>query len=281
MKPRVHVFELNRGALTVLILGVLVEGVLLFAAGFWTGDRWLRPGRESARAAPAPTSAAARAARARTPPASPASRVGTQSRSLRSRLQARDPRQRARDRALAPVRSARSSAHSSRRGYPPHTRSPATRSRGGAAGDNVLMVRFDRSQPVPDTPYGSVIYRAARRHEMNPTLVAAVAWAESSFDPEAVSAKGARGLMQVMPDTAGRFGVAPADLFDPESNVDAGTRYLSWLADRFSGDLERILAAYNAGEAAVEEHGGVPPYAETRGFVSRVYSKLGLEGTAE
>ena len=88
-------------------------------------------------------------------------------------------------------------------------------------------------------------------------------------------------ISDLPPAPPGEPGSLTVDLFDPEWNVDAGTRYLSWLSDRFSGDLERILAAYNAGEAAVDDHGGIPPYPETRGFVRRVYSKLGLEGAPE
>lgn len=135
---------------------------------------------------------------------------------------------------------------------------------------------FLDSQPVPATPYGHLIYDAARRHALNPELVAAVVRAESAFDVGAVSHKGARGLMQLMPATAQRFGVAAENLFDPGSNLEAGTRYLKWLAERYGGDLPRILAAYNAGEATVERYGGVPPYRETRDYIRRVFSVLGL-----
>jgi hypothetical protein len=140
-----------------------------------------------------------------------------------------------------------------------------------------LQLRFENGQPVPDTPYGGLIFAAARREELNPALVAAMVRAESAFDPGAVSVKGARGLMQLMPATARRFGVPTGDLFNPERNLEAGTRYLSWLVDKFPDDLQSVLAAYNAGEANVARYGGVPPFRETRGYIKRIYGTLGLE----
>lgn len=137
--------------------------------------------------------------------------------------------------------------------------------------------RFDDSQPVPRVPYGEQIYQAARRHGVDPEVVAAVVRAESAFDVGAVSVKGARGLMQLMPATARRFGVSEERIYDPEANVEAGTRYLAWLLERFDGDLALALAAYNAGEGTVERYGGVPPFRETRGYVQRVFSVLGLD----
>ncbi len=140
-----------------------------------------------------------------------------------------------------------------------------------------LRIGFEDGQPVPATPYGNLIFAAARREELNPALVAAMVRAESAFDPGAVSVKGARGLMQLMPATARRFGIASGDLFSPERNLEAGTRYLSWLAKKFPDDLPRILAAYNAGEANVARYGGVPPFRETRGYIRRIYTTLGLD----
>ena len=128
----------------------------------------------------------------------------------------------------------------------------------------------------PPTPYGELVHAAAQRHRLNPALVAAVMRAESAFDSRAVSRKGARGLMRLMPATAERFGVPVADLFTPERNIEAGTRYLRWLVDRFGDDPQRVLAAYNAGEGAVERYGGVPPYRETRGYVSKILAALGV-----
>lgn len=140
--------------------------------------------------------------------------------------------------------------------------------------------RFDESQPVPQVPYGDQIYEAARRHGVDPRLVAAVAGAESAYDVRAVSHKGARGLMQLMPATARRFGVTEDRIHDPEANVDAGTRYLAWLLDRFDGDLALALAAYNAGEGTVDRYGGVPPYRETRGYLQRIFGTLGIPQAA-
>ncbi len=140
-----------------------------------------------------------------------------------------------------------------------------------------VRIGFEEGQPVPDTPYGHLIFAAARREELNPALVAAMVRAESAFDPGAVSVKGARGLMQLMPATARRFGVVTGDLLEPERNLEAGTRYLSWLTKKFPDDLPRILAAYNAGEANVIRYGGVPPFRETRGYIKRIYETLGLD----
>lgn len=109
---------------------------------------------------------------------------------------------------------------------------------------------------------------AARRHGLDPALVLAVVHVESGFRPDAVSPKGARGLMQLMPGTATRLGVE--DSFDPEQNLDGGTRHLGDLIARYGGDVKRALAAYNAGEGAVERHRGVPPYGETRSYVRNV-----------
>jgi len=137
-------------------------------------------------------------------------------------------------------------------------------------------VRFRADQRPPSTPWSAAIFAAARRHGVNPDLVAAVARAESAFDPRAISPKGARGLMQLMPATGRRFGLRTFELFDAEKNLDAGVRYLAWLADRFDDDLARVLAGYHAGEGAVERFGGVPPYRETRSYVRTVYALLGL-----
>ena len=111
------------------------------------------------------------------------------------------------------------------------------------------------------------ILRAGRKLEVSPALVKAVIHAESAFDPDATSRKGARGLMQLMPVTARQMGVA--DPLDPAQNILGGTRYLKHLMGRF-GDLELAVAAYNAGPEAVRRHGGVPPYRETRSYVRNV-----------
>ncbi|HEY7215504.1 MAG TPA: lytic transglycosylase domain-containing protein [Thermoanaerobaculia bacterium] len=122
--------------------------------------------------------------------------------------------------------------------------------------------------------YGSLIRDAAVRHALSPSLVEAVARVESGFNPAAVSRKGARGLLQVLPATARRFGFRGDRLLEPEHNLAAGTAYLAWLLDRYGGNLDFALAAYNAGEGAVDEHGGIPPFRETREYVRRVKAAL-------
>jgi len=108
----------------------------------------------------------------------------------------------------------------------------------------------------------------AADHGLAPELVLAVVTVESGFRPEAVSPKGAQGLMQLMPATAAALGVE--DAFDPAANLKGGVRHLRDLLVRYEGDLPRALAAYNAGEGAVERHRGIPPYAETRAYVREV-----------
>ena len=143
------------------------------------------------------------------------------------------------------------------------------------------MPRDERYQPIGDLDpdrvrirsapqhwqYDGLIGLTAREHDLQPALVKAVIAAESNFDPEAVSRKGAQGLMQLMPATAAQLGVD--DPLRPTDNVRGGTRYLRSMIDRY-GDLERALAAYNAGPQAVDRWGGVPPYRETQDYVRRV-----------
>jgi soluble lytic murein transglycosylase len=118
--------------------------------------------------------------------------------------------------------------------------------------------------------FAHVIRTAAERHGVDARLVEAIVQTESAGNPTAVSPKGARGLMQLMPERAAELGVR--DSFDPVQNVDGGVRHMRDLLQRFGGDVTLALAAYNAGEAAVRAHGGVPPYAETREYVRRVRS---------
>jgi soluble lytic murein transglycosylase-like protein len=129
---------------------------------------------------------------------------------------------------------------------------------------------------VPTSPYGELIHATAQRHGVSPALVAAMMRVESAHDPRALSHKGARGLMQLMPATAARFGVAVEELYQPERNLEAGVRYLAWLTRRFGEDPVRVIAAYNAGEGAVERFGGVPPYRETQRYVEKVLGLLGV-----
>jgi hypothetical protein len=138
-----------------------------------------------------------------------------------------------------------------------------------------FALRFTAGQEPPPTPYGDLFFESGRRFSLNPALLAAIARAESNFDVGAVSHKGARGLLQLMPATAERFGVSSGDLFDPRRNLEAASRYLVFLIDEFEGDPHKVLAAYNAGEGAVRRYGGVPPYRETQSYVGRVLTSLG------
>lgn len=140
-----------------------------------------------------------------------------------------------------------------------------------------LELAFREEQAAPGTPFAEEILAAARRYDVNPAVVAAVMRVESAFDPRARSHKGARGLMQLMPATAARFGVGVDELYTPARNLEAGVRYLRFLRDRFGDDPVRVFAAYNAGEGAVERYGGVPPYRETRDYVKKVFGRLGVE----
>jgi soluble lytic murein transglycosylase-like protein len=125
-----------------------------------------------------------------------------------------------------------------------------------------------RLVPVPSADLEPLIQRQSDSQNLDPKLVKAVIQVESGYNHRALSNKGAMGLMQLMPDTASLFNVRNA--FDPEENLRAGTRYLRQLLDRFAGRVELALAGYNAGPGAVEKHGGVPPYAETRDYVKQV-----------
>jgi soluble lytic murein transglycosylase len=116
--------------------------------------------------------------------------------------------------------------------------------------------------------YDEVIRSASDRHSIDADLVRAVIKAESDFNSNARSSKGAMGLMQLMPDTARLYNVLNA--YDPVDNVEGGVRHLRMLLERFQGDLRLSLAAYNAGSGAVEKFGGIPPYVETREYVRRV-----------
>jgi len=116
--------------------------------------------------------------------------------------------------------------------------------------------------------FRDLIRRAARDHQLEEELLVAVVFAESAFDPQAVSPKGAMGLMQLMPGTAARFGVEKP--FDPWENLNAGAAYLRQLSEKYGGDLKLALAAYNAGEGRVQAYQGMPPFSETVRFVSRV-----------
>jgi len=126
---------------------------------------------------------------------------------------------------------------------------------------------------LPATRYDPTIRILASRYDLDPDLIKAVAYVESAFRPNAVSPKGAIGLMQLMPSTAAMYGVT--ELTDPDQNLKAGARHLRTLMDEFNGDLTLVLAAYNAGSGAVRRSGGVPAYRETRNYVRKVRERLG------
>ena len=124
--------------------------------------------------------------------------------------------------------------------------------------------------------YGEEIGETAMRYGLSPALVESVIRVESAFNPRAVSPKGAQGLMQLMPQTASSLGVR--DAFDPRQNIEGGVRHLRYLMDRYPGNLPLALAAYNAGEQAVNLHRGIPPYPETQQYVRNVLELNGGGG---
>ncbi len=133
---------------------------------------------------------------------------------------------------------------------------------GRAPSDAYLLARRNDR-----TPYDDAIVRHAGQEGVDPGLVRSVVLVESNFNPRAVSRKGARGLMQLMPATAARYGVR--DSFDPLQNIRGGVRHLADLLTLYRGDVVRALAAYNAGAGAVDRYAGVPPYPETQEYVRR------------
>lgn len=145
-----------------------------------------------------------------------------------------------------------------------------------AAGDMLAIEPEDifPAPPAPslNVPFAELIRAAAQKHGVDQELIASVIAVESDFNPRAVSPKLARGLMQLLPETAARLAVA--DVFDPKQNIDAGTRYLKELLARYDQNLALALAAYNAGPERVQEFRGMPPFPETRAYVERVTKKL-------
>ncbi|MGA3209747.1 MAG: lytic transglycosylase domain-containing protein [Terriglobales bacterium] len=166
---------------------------------------------------------------------------------------------------------------------PPPTPSAMRAARSAAA--EVEQSVANRQLPVANFPVRTslsgehrseiddAIEKAAARNHVDPNLVRAVIKVESNFNPQAVSPKGAMGLMQLMPETARKLNVN--NPFDPAENVDGGVRHLRGLLDDFGGDVKLSLAAYNAGETAVLRHGGVPDYPETRNYVKQITSFYG------
>jgi len=136
--------------------------------------------------------------------------------------------------------------------------------------------RFHIPADIPtsgDQDLDRIIFEVAENQGVDPRFVHAVIWQESKYDTHAKSHAGAQGLMQLMPATAKRFGCEHPD--DPEENIKAGTKYLSWLLKRFSGNVELALAGYNAGEGSVDKYDGIPPFNETQNYVKIITGRYG------
>lgn len=150
----------------------------------------------------------------------------------------------------------------------------------GVAGSRAVVQGGSRNRvKTQSLDLYALVRRTAVQFEVEPELIDAVIRQESAYNPYAVSHKGAKGLMQLMPATAERFGVK--DVFDPAENVQGGVKYLRQLLDRYDGDRRLALAAYNAGEGAVDRYGGVPPYAETQDYVDRIVGPSESNAAAE
>jgi membrane-bound lytic murein transglycosylase B len=130
----------------------------------------------------------------------------------------------------------------------------------------------EASAPLFKTKFDATIIEAAKKFDVDAALVSAVIKAESDFNPHELSNKGARGLMQLMPATASRFGVTNS--FDPVANIYAGTHYLRWLLETFNGNADLAVAAYNAGEGNVWKYNGVPPFRETVNYINRIATHI-------
>jgi soluble lytic murein transglycosylase-like protein len=151
---------------------------------------------------------------------------------------------------------------------------PAADPSGAAAAQGIAAeLRDNEAWRQAAGPFADLLAAAADRHGLDRALLAAVAKVESNFEPFAVSPRGACGLLQLMPKTAKRFGVT--NVFDVAENLDGGASYLRWLLDHFGGRVDLALAGYNAGEQAVDRHGGSPPFAETERYVLKVLDRFG------
>jgi len=171
--------------------------------------------------------------------------------------------------SMRAARSAAAEVRSLMAQQQPSEATPAQSSRYRALPTSAGIAAKQQAEPTLGSPtVESAIEAAAQRHNVDANLVRAMIQVESNFNPHAVSNKGALGLMQLMPKTAKSLKVNNA--FDPQQNVDAGVRHLKTLLNNFGGDIALSLAAYNAGEMAVQHHKGVPPYAETRDYVKRI-----------
>jgi hypothetical protein len=152
----------------------------------------------------------------------------------------------------------------------------------GAMAGPPEAAKLRTSKPAPSkspVPLNEVVNSASATYHLDPDLVNSVIHAESGFNSHAISPKGARGLMQLMPGTANQLGVN--DAFDPEANVTGGSRYLRELLERYNFDLVKALAAYNAGPQRVEQYRGVPPFRETRAYVARIVHEYNMKKIAQ
>jgi len=138
--------------------------------------------------------------------------------------------------------------------------------------DRLLRTKLHYSSSVNPAEYDQIISSCAAKYGVSPSLIKAVIHAESGYNPNAVSNKGASGLMQLMPGTARSLKVSNS--LDPKDNVEGGVKYLRFLLDTFHGDVSLAVAAYNAGLNKVAKYGGIPPYNETRTYVNRVLSYM-------
>ena len=155
------------------------------------------------------------------------------------------------------------------------TPAPNVRLTSMTVGPNMGLGASLRGFTTGNEQIDSYVTDAAKRNGIDPLLIYSVMHQESSFKSRAISPKGARGLMQLMPGTAVRFGVT--NIFDPQQNIEGGSRYMKFLLDRFDGDLSLALAGYNAGEGAVEKYGfRIPPYAETQEYVRRISQRYNI-----
>ena len=146
--------------------------------------------------------------------------------------------------------------------------------------EKVIPPVLPGAPPVtPPANVNELVASIAGKHEVEALLVDSVIRVESNYNQNAVSPKGAMGLMQLIPSTARRFGVS--DTFQPEQNIEGGVRYLKYLMQLYNGDERLALAAYNAGEAAVAKYKGIPPYPETRNYVFQVGKRLGQSREAQ
>src|SRR6185295_6875449 len=149
-----------------------------------------------------------------------------------------------------------------------------------ALAPNVVAARPDATSAIPadmptsgDAKLDRIIFDAGEKEGVDPRFIHAVIWQESKYKVDARSHAGAQGLMQLMPATAKRFGCEHPD--NPEENITAGTKYLSWLLKRFAGNVELALAGYNAGEGSVDKYDGIPPYNETQNYVKIISQRYG------